>query len=223
MSRKRTMDHRTTDQASKPRCRTQRTRAALLVAIVFLVGALTSPQDAQAASVLLVRHAEKVSDGSKNPLLSSAGIERAAALADALRKTELTAIYSTDFCRTAQTAAPIAAQLGLPIHLQRIGASDSSAGADRLAACEPAVEAERRWLESKIDTPSQFAEYLRVNHPTDTVLVVGHSNTVPELIAALIGEDFAVEIGEDEYGDLFIVDAPVLLGGPSMIHARYGR
>ena len=58
-------------------------------------------------SIYLVRHAEKVTDG-KNPVLTSCGKVRAELLASMLSKTNISAIYSTSYQRTMQTARPLA-------------------------------------------------------------------------------------------------------------------
>lgn len=42
-------------------------------------------------------------------------------------------------------------------------------------------------------------------HRGQTIVVVGHSNTVPKLINAL-GVEAAIQIKEDQYGDLFVVE-----------------
>lgn len=60
----------------------------------------------------LVRHAEKQLDV-KNPPLTQTGQARAQALASRLSGIELTDIYSTDYTRTQQTAAPVAAAKNL--------------------------------------------------------------------------------------------------------------
>jgi len=41
------------------------------------------------------------------------------------------------------------------------------------------------------------------SHPNDVVLVVGHSNTLPAILKALIGVDVA--IADNEYDNLFVV------------------
>ena len=41
------------------------------------------------------------------------------------------------------------------------------------------------------------------------MVVVGHSNTVPEIVEALSGEDIGA-ISEDRYGDVYIVTRPKL-------------
>lgn len=64
---------------------------------------------------ILVRHAEKADDGTDDPPLNATGQERAAALADHLNETNVTAIYSTDYKRTLQTVQAIADAKGLEI------------------------------------------------------------------------------------------------------------
>jgi 2,3-bisphosphoglycerate-dependent phosphoglycerate mutase len=65
-------------------------------------------QDDQITTFILVRHAEKESDGTKDPSLSTSGKERARKLAALLEETSVDAIYSTDYKRTRETAMPLA-------------------------------------------------------------------------------------------------------------------
>lgn len=62
---------------------------------------------------ILVRHAEKAKDGSKNPSLTEKGNQRAERLKKMLQSVEVTTIYTTDYNRTRQTVAPIAKSLNL--------------------------------------------------------------------------------------------------------------
>lgn len=64
--------------------------------------------------VFCVRHAEKV-DNSRDPKLSAAGRKRAQTLATTLRSARLTHIYSSDFIRTRNTAAPTAQRHNLRV------------------------------------------------------------------------------------------------------------
>jgi broad specificity phosphatase PhoE len=50
---------------------------------------------------------------------------------------------------------------------------------------------------------AELVEAIRTSHQGRNVLVVGHSNTVPQIIAALGGP--AVTIGESEYDNLFVL------------------
>lgn len=59
-------------------------------------------------TVILVRHAEKVSDGSKDPELTDAGKARAEKLSGLLKEVKVDAIYSTAYKRTQGTVAPLA-------------------------------------------------------------------------------------------------------------------
>ncbi len=66
--------------------------------------------------VFLVRHAEKL-DASEDPPLTDAGAARAALLADLLRDARLQQVHSTDTRRTRDTAAPVAARVGVDVSL----------------------------------------------------------------------------------------------------------
>ena len=65
----------------------------------------------------LIRHTEKVTTDKSNrdPELNSIGKEHALHWAETLKTVAFDAIYSTDYIRTQNTAAPIAQQQGLPI------------------------------------------------------------------------------------------------------------
>ena len=94
----------------------------LLALSLLAVSGLATPRSAiseleegAVTTIFLVRHAEKVPDGSADPALTPAGRERARALADLLEDAGITAIHSTDYIRTRETVAPLAERLELPI------------------------------------------------------------------------------------------------------------
>lgn len=132
---------------------------ALLLASLVAACSSVPSRDAQAPlTFVLVRHAEKATDDPENPSLSATGQARAAALAERLRDAPLVAAYATEFRRTQQTAQPAADAHSLPV--------------TAYYARGPANEVAAQWRQA---------------HRSGTVLVVGHSNTVPDLVAALCG------------------------------------
>ncbi len=143
-------------------------RGVRAVAVMLVAMGGCAPAAAQApldgtevAVVWLVRHAERADDGAEaqaDPELSRIGQERAIALARLLGDAEITAIYSTPFQRTRQTAAPLAAALGLAVDEYDPRDDDAMA----------------RFLE-RIRSPGRY-------------LVVGHSNTTPSLVTQLGGD-----------------------------------
>ncbi|HEV8693880.1 MAG TPA: histidine phosphatase family protein [Lysobacter sp.] len=124
---------------------------------------------ANGATFVVVRHAEKTNDGSKDPALTPAGQTRAQNLATSLHEVPLKAIYATAYQRTQMTAAPSAQAHGLPV--------------TTYDAKQPAAE---------------LAAQLRHEYRNGTVLIVGHSNTAPEIAAALCNCTVA-PMGENEY------------------------
>jgi phosphohistidine phosphatase SixA len=63
--------------------------------------------------VVIVRHAEKANNSDKDPDLSAAGQARANVLAEMLKDSGIVQIFTTEFKRTAKTAAPTARALGI--------------------------------------------------------------------------------------------------------------
>ena len=160
------------------------------VMLMLVMGAGVVPSAAQ--SVILVRHAERADMAAggapsmaADPSLSREGLARAERLAAMLRSAEIRAIFVTQFRRTQQTAAPLAAALGLtPVVIQ---ADDQAALLAQLRAVK--------------------------GH----ALVVGHSNTVPAVTAAL-SDTPAVPIADDDFGNLWIVPTA---GTPRVLRLRY--
>ena len=169
--------------------------------VCLVVVAIPSPASAQEA-IFVVRHAERV-DGSPDAALSVEGEARAEILARHLRDVGIDAIYSTTYQRTLGTAAPLAEVLGLEIQ------TGPTHDISTMMNSDPAVS---RYVES-------LAAQLDVQHGADHVLVVGHSNTVPALLAAL-GHPESVSIGSDEYDNLFIV-VPRGQAPPTVIRIRF--
>jgi phosphohistidine phosphatase SixA len=68
-------------------------------------------------TIYLVRHAEKIVDGTKDPALTLCGKERAQALAGIFSSIDLSRIYSSDYRRTRETAQPTAIQQRIEIEI----------------------------------------------------------------------------------------------------------
>ena len=79
-------------------------KALALFSLLFVSVSTASAQPV----VVIVRHAEKATDGGRDPDLSSAGRARADALARILKDSGITVIFTTEFKRTQETAAPTA-------------------------------------------------------------------------------------------------------------------
>ena len=159
--------------------------------------AATPPVPAPAAPgariVLVVRHAEPEPDGTSDPGLGEAGRQRAAALAALAAEHGVASVYVTPFRRTQETAAAAAERLGLAVEAVPVGPGGLDAHLTDLAG--------------------------RVRQASGNVLVVGHSNTVPALVAELVGRPVA-PIREAEFDRVFVVTLPVS-GPPTLTEHRY--
>jgi broad specificity phosphatase PhoE len=141
-----------------------------LTVLLALAGCATPRVDAAGVTYVLLRHAEKADDDPRDPSLSAAGLRRAARLAERLHFAPVVAVYATGFRRTQQTAAAIAQDHRLPVLTYD--------------AAQPVAS---------------FVATLRAAHDRGTVVVVGHSNTVPAIARALCG--CAIEsTAESEFG-----------------------
>ncbi|HMB39626.1 MAG TPA: phosphoglycerate mutase family protein [Wenzhouxiangellaceae bacterium] len=169
--------------------------ALALAAILPLTGGAEETGADPGPTVIVVRHAEKIDD-SRDPALSEAGAERAEALAETLEHAGLDAAYASQYQRTRLTAMPAARAAGLPVRVEPI--------------------------EGDVDAWTQgFSAELARDHRCETVLVVGHSNTVPPLVAALCG--CQVEpLTDSDYDRIYIVNG-ARSRTPDLIVARYGK
>ena len=170
---------------------------ALSIALtaVFAIGPAT-PRSHVAAPptvVILVRHAEKAAQPPQDPPLTEAGSHRAQALVAIARDAGVTAIITTQYERTKKTAEPTATALHIT---------------PEVVAAGPAAEHAKAVADQVL------------THRGGSVLVVGHSNTIPAIVGAL-GAPRLRDLCDSEYDQLFVV---VLgdTGPPRLIRSRYG-
>ena len=165
----------------------------LLAAALLLAAPAAAQTAAGTTTVIIVRHAEKAAEPAADPALTPAGSARAEALVDVVKDAGVRAVVSTQFVRTRATVAPAAARLGL-----------ATETADARAP----------------DHVRALAARILSAYRGGTVLVAGHSNTVPDIVAAL-GAPKPAAICDAEYDNLYVVTIPPS-GAASVVHARYG-
>jgi broad specificity phosphatase PhoE len=91
------------------------------VMLLTMVGTLSTPSVSFAQRmVILTRHAERAdgaatmgTPGANDPKLSAAGTARAKKLLDMLADANIKAIFTTEYVRTKDTAAPLAAKINV--------------------------------------------------------------------------------------------------------------
>jgi broad specificity phosphatase PhoE len=162
------------------------------VLLISEVPRVASAQGRSSTTVIVVRHAEKAAQPAADPPLTDAGKARAVALWEAVKDAGVQAVITTQFARAVETAAPTAERLGLK------GEVVNAAGTDHAMRVAAAVK----------------------KHAGETVLVVGHSNTVPAIIAALGAKEPAA-ICDEAYDNFYVVRIDAT-GKASLIHSRYG-
>lgn len=133
--------------------------AAAAVVVASLLGAPLAAQSAPTV-VIIVRHADKATTPANDPPLTEVGVERARALADFLKDAHVGAVLHTPTTRTRETARVSAERFGITPEIIPTGP---------VPVVSAAVVAMVR------------------RHRGQTILIVGHSNTVMPWIAALGG------------------------------------
>ncbi len=127
-------------------------------------------------TVFLVRHAEKVEDGTKNPPLAEKGSRRAAMIRELFASTDFDGLYATPFERTINTLKPLADTLGMTVET----------------------------YDPNLDLAVLMDQLLH-KHAGKKIFIAGHSNTIPGMLNVLIGSKDYEDFTHDQYNDLFMV------------------
>lgn len=145
-------------------------------------------------TIFIVRHAEKDISDPKNqdPELSAEGRERAEALAGKLKQIKLDAVYATKYKRTGETAYSSAKNSN--VEVQTYDAQDFRG----------------------------IAELVKTKHKGQKVLIIGHSNTVLELLEAFGASRPIVSLSDDDYD--FFFELRIGSNGKTVLKAKhYGK
>jgi 2,3-bisphosphoglycerate-dependent phosphoglycerate mutase len=145
-----------------------------MLTTVFLFLALQACSQSQ-TTFILVRHAEKVADGSKDPALTTEGLLRAEKFAELFSKTNIQEIYSTNYIRTKETVAPLAKLKELEV--KPYGWKD----------------------------PDQLLEKMINEHQGHTIVISGHSNTTPVLANLLLGKEQFSQFDDSDYSNILVI------------------
>ncbi len=176
--------------------RRRRRVQAIVIYAAIAVGLAWFFESQATTTMIFVRHVERALTPADDPGLSAAGDRRAAELARQLVDADVVAgidaVYSTPYRRTKDTAKPVADALGLETILY-----------------------------DPDDNEAVLATILK-NHKGKIVLVVGHSNTIPTLIADLGASKKVPPIAENEYDNIYIVSIP-WFGKTKTIRLRFGE
>ena len=180
--------------------RRRRRRKRRLVSLVFYVivavGLAWFFESQATTTIIFVRHAEKALDGSDDPSLSPAGQRRAAELTrqmvDADVVAGVDALYATEYRRTRETIEPLAKILDLDINEYDSGDTE------------------------------QVLETILKRHKGKIILVVGHSDTIPQLIANLGASKIVPPIADEEHDNIYLISIP-WFGKTKTIRLRYGE
>lgn len=166
-----------------------RSMAFLLTAWLGAIAVSAAPPSAPIPPTTVLLVRHAEKQAGDDPALTEPGRARAAALAHVGLRAGVAAVYATTLRRTSLTVKPLADALDLEV-----------------TTLAP-------------DATAELVARLRTAHPGQTVIVAGHSNTIPEILAAL-GVP-GVTIDHDDYDDLFVVH----LDGDGRVtstHLQYG-
>ena len=172
-----------------------------LIAILLVLSSLVFAQTSEpVTTVFLVRHAERAEEPRPDPPLTEQGVARSQALARVLSTAGIKAIFTSQFSRTKLTAEPLANKLGIT----------PTALSLKISPTNPRQIAEESTKET-VD---------KILAAGGSVLVVGHSNSIPDVIK-MLGGDVAPAIDEKKFDDLFVVTV-FSKGKAKVAHLKYG-
>jgi broad specificity phosphatase PhoE len=184
-------------ESDRRRRRRRRRIQIIIVYTAIAIGLAWFFESQATTTVIFVRHAEKEATPADDPGLSPEGRARAEELKRQLVEADVVAgvdvIYSTPYRRTLETARPLAEALDIPI---------------------------RRYNPE----PEEYEEVLEGivrEHKGKIILIVGHSDTIPQLIAELGASKKVPPIADDEYDNIYIISIP-WFGKTKTIRLRYG-
>ena len=146
----------------------------LRAGVVVAAIVAAAPVAAYAQKAVIVVRHAERLDQSDDTPISDAGQKRAEHLAEILRDAGVTVVYATEWQRTVQTAQPTADAV--------------KAGITRY----------------KSANVKELVATLRAKHASAVVLVVGHSDTVPGIVAAY-GGPADIKIAPTEFDNLFVI------------------
>jgi 2,3-bisphosphoglycerate-dependent phosphoglycerate mutase len=124
----------------------------------------------------IVRHAEKA-DNSDDPVLSNAGIQRTVLLQNYMADKGIDTVFSSDKKRTILTGLSVALEQQIPQIVIKQG--------------------------NAIELNKFIARLKKISGNTQ-ILVVGHTNTIKEIIRGLTTQ-IIDDIPESQYGNLYII------------------
>lgn len=173
----------------------------MLLALTVFCQPVLAQDEFKPITVFLIRHAEREDEPKQDPPLSKDGVARSQALARLLGTAGIKAIFTSQYTRTKQTAEPLATKLGLTVTSFTLKTNPSN---PRQITEESTAEVTNKILE----------------HAGQSVLVIGHSNSIPDVIK-MLGGDVVPTIDEKKFDDLFIVNV-YAKGKAKVVQLKYG-
>jgi len=174
---------------------------AVLISLPILSQQVIAQEDFKPTTVFLVRHAEREEVPKQDPPLKKEGVLRSQELARLLGSAGVKTIITSQSARTKQTAEAFASKAGLTVTSISLKSNPTN---PRLIAEESTAEVVNKILE----------------RPGENVLLVGHSNSLPDVIK-MLGGDVVPTIDERKFDDLFIVTV-YARGKAGVVHLKYG-
>ncbi len=145
------------------------------VILFILIGWSSSIQAQTELSTFILVRHAEKVDNSADPDINQQGSERAIRLAALLKETKLTHIYASDFKRTRLTVKAVSDEHQLTPEI---------------------------YNSKKIENLAMDLQRLPAG---STVLVVGHTNTTPQLANLLLGKPTYRAFEESDYGNIIVV------------------